>query len=145
MNQEHKQHVYIGFDFGMRNIGVAVGQTVTKNASPLPIVLANQGIPNWQEIKNLIDTWKPSALVVGKPVQMDDSDFEFITQKAREFAEELYKRFSIPVHFIDERLTTKAAREYVYDTFGYKALQKQPIDSFAAKIILESWMNQEKL
>jgi putative holliday junction resolvase len=141
MNIHQEQYIYLGFDFGLRRIGVAIGQTVTKTASPLPIILAKQGIPNWQEIKKLIDSWKPTALIVGMPLQMDNSEFELVTQKAREFAEELHKHFHLPVYVIDESLTTKAAREYIYDTFGYRALQTQPVDSFAAKIILESWMN----
>ena len=53
MNQEKEQYSYLGFDFGLRRIGVAVGQTVTNTASPLPIIAAKQGIPNWQIIKGL--------------------------------------------------------------------------------------------
>lgn len=135
-------YTYMGFDFGLRHIGVAVGQMVTKTASPLPIVMAKNGVPNWQEVKKIIDSWKPKALVVGTPLQMDDREFTIITKMAEDFAVELNRRFSIPVHVIDEKLTTKAAREYIYDNFGYKALQKQPIDSFAAKIILESWFQK---
>ena len=143
MTEEQKQQIYLGFDFGMRRIGVAIGQTVTNTASPLPLILANQGIPNWHEIEVIIKKWNPSALIVGVPLNMDTDEFEFVANMAREFAQSLQKRFNLPVHIIDERLTTKAAREFIYETFGYKALQTQPIDSFAAKFILESWMNQQ--
>lgn len=142
MNDAKIHYTYIGFDFGLKRIGVAVGQMVTKTASPLPILNAKNGIPNWQEIKKILDSWKPQALIIGIPLQMENRDASIIPDLAKKFADTLYVKFSIPVYMIDEKLTTKAAREYIYDNFGYKALQKQPIDSFAAKIILESWFNK---
>jgi len=133
-------HIYLGFDFGLKNIGVAVGQSVTQTATPLAIIHAQQGIPSWRQIDNLIKKWKPAALIVGIPFKMDDTECNVVTQKAQDFAATLEKYTKIKVHTVDERLTTKAAREFIYDNFGYKALQQEPIDSFAAKIILESWM-----
>ncbi len=72
---------------------------------------------------------------------MDGSE-QFITKFARRFAKQLSDRFHLPVHQVDERLTTKAAREKIYETGGYKALQKAAIDSVAAGLILESWMRE---
>jgi putative holliday junction resolvase len=139
-----KRKVYLGFDFGTYNIGVAVGQMVTATASPLPILRARNGVPRWQEVAKLLQHWRPQALVVGAPFKTDDAQFTEITQRAQEFAALLREKFKLPVYVVDERLTTKAAREFLFDNFGgYKALQASPIDSFAAKIILESWMHQQ--
>lgn len=142
INQQGR--IYLGFDFGTRNIGVAVGQSITQTATPLKIIHARDGVPQWQEIAAIIKKWRPDALIVGLPLKMDDSEWgETITKKAQLFAAALRIHFHpLPVHLVDERLTTKAAREFIYDNFGYKALQKEPIDSFAAKIILESWMHE---
>lgn len=138
--------VYLGFDFGTKNIGVAVGQMITKTASPLPIIPAKNGVPSWQKIKDLIDEWNPLALIVGVPIKEEDEDGAIITQKARAFAKTLQTRFGLPVYVIDERLTTKAAREFIYENLGgYRELKKAPVDSFAAKIILESWMHAEEI
>jgi putative holliday junction resolvase len=133
--------IYIAFDFGMRHIGVAVGQKITKTATPLPILIAKSGTPNWQEIAALIKQWQPAAFVVGVPVHLDGRQ-QAITQAAKHFIEELREHFQLPVYSAEERLTTKDARERIFESGGYKALQHEPIDSIAAKIILESWFNQ---
>lgn len=131
--------IYLAFDFGMRNIGVAVGQRITKTATALTILLAKNGVPNWQEISQLIKHWRPTALVVGVPLHMDGREQQ-ITAAAKNFIEELRKHFALPVYAAEERLTTKSAREQIFSSGGYKALQQEPIDSLAAKIILEGWL-----
>ncbi len=133
---------YLGFDFGTKRIGVAVGQALTKTASPLKNLSAQDGVPDWQLIQKLIEQWRPQALIVGIPLNMDGSE-QAITKRARRFANRLHERFKLPVHGIDERLTTVSARSELFDSGGYKALKKQEIDSFAAKLILESWLNLE--
>jgi len=132
---------FLGFDFGLKRIGVAVGQSVTITASPLSIIKAQNGIPDWEEIAKLIATWQPKALIVGVPVNPDGTNQE-ITERARCFARQLHKYYHLPVHEVDERLTTKTAREEIYKKGGYKALQKEAIDSIAAKLILEAWMHE---
>lgn len=134
--------VYLGFDFGMRHIGVAIGQTVTHTANPLKILYAKQGRPLWEEVSQLIKTWKPDAIIVGVPKTLEGEIFERITAAAEIFIHELEARYNIPVYAADERLTTKAARELIYEKGGYKALKKGPVDSMAAKLILEGWMNE---
>ncbi len=104
--------ILIGFDFGMKRIGVAIGQTVTKTARALDTIHAKAGEPNWQAITKLINKWLPDALVVGIPLNMDGTD-QPISHQARQFAHALRERFHLPVHEIDERLTTKDAREKV--------------------------------
>jgi len=135
-----KNLTFLGFDFGLKRIGIAVGQSVTMSATPLPIIKV-QNTSHWKTIAKLITTWKPCALIVGVPIDMEGSE-QLITKLARRFAKQLYDQFHLPVHQVDERLTTKAAREKIYEIGGYKALQKAAIDSVAAGLILESWMRE---
>jgi putative Holliday junction resolvase len=130
---------FISFDFGTKRIGVAVGQTVTMTATPIDSLQAQQGVPHWSQISLLIDRWRPCAFVVGIPFNMDGS-FSPITLCARSFAEKLRLQFSLPVYEIDERLTTVEARQTLFELGGYKALKRISVDSFAAKLILETWM-----
>jgi putative Holliday junction resolvase len=135
--------VYLGFDFGLKNIGVAVGQTLTKTATPLDILAAKNGEPNWDQVKKLIIKWEPGALIVGIPISMSGQELE-VTQAALEFADKLAVKYNLPVHQVDERLTTKAAREKVFEEQGYKGLQTEPIDSVAAELMVEAWMREQK-
>ncbi len=136
-----KSQTYLAFDFGLKRIGVAVGQEVTKTASPLTTLQAKNGKPNWDDVAALIAEWSPVALIVGIPRTMDDADMS-TTAPAKKFAAKLHTHFELPVHEVDERLTTKDAREDVYQQRGYKALQTAEIDSFAAALILETWLNE---
>jgi putative Holliday junction resolvase len=131
--------IVLGFDFGTKKIGVAVGQTVTKTANPLGLLRADQGVPRWESIQKLISEWQPVALVVGIPLKMDGSP-QRVTQQAQQFADALKQRFHLPVFGIDERLTTVEARDRVFQEQGYKGLQKTAMDAVAAKIILEAWL-----
>ncbi len=98
----------LAFDFGLRHIGTAVGQTITRSASPLKTLDARAGAPKWSQVRMLIDAWKPVRLLVGLPLNMDGSDGA-ICEHARGFALELERRFGIPVTMVDERLTTHEA------------------------------------
>lgn len=128
----------LGFDFGTKHIGVAVGQTVTRTANPLTALKADNGIPRWQDIDALIQEWAPQVLLVGIPLNMDGSE-QLLTHQARKFANRLADRYKLPVHHIDERLTTVEAKQQLFEQGGYRALTKSQIDSYAAKIIIESW------
>lgn len=136
-----KTGTFLGFDFGTKRIGVAVGQALTKTATPLSHLKARDGVPDWQLITKLIQEWHPVAFIVGIPINMDGTD-QPVTTLARAFAIELTDRFQLQVHQVDERLTTKAARSKLFEYGGYRALQKHDIDSIAAKIILESWLSE---
>lgn len=135
--------IVLGFDFGTKKIGVAVGQTVTKTANPVGLLRANQGVPRWESIEKLIAQWQPVALVVGIPLNMDGTP-QWTTDKARQFADQLKERFKLPVFGVDERLTTVEARDQVFQEHGYKGLQATAIDAVAAKIILEDWLRSHK-
>lgn len=129
----------IGFDFGTHNIGVAVGQTITGTASPLPALKAKDGQPDWNKVEKMIAEWQPKLLVVGLPLNMDGSE-QPLTDLARKFANRLHGRFGLPVELQDERLTTVAAKEELFARGGYRELSKDKIDSAAAQLILEDYL-----
>lgn len=134
--------ILLGFDFGMKRIGIAIGQTITKTARPLITLPAKEGIPNWDSVSALMIKWQPDAIVVGIPLNMDGS-LQKISANAQQFAEELEKRFKLPVYQVDERLTTKDARERIFAHGGYKALQDGQVDQVAAQLILQNWFTEK--
>jgi len=138
----HTPRILIGFDFGMKRIGVAIGQTITQTARPLDTILAKDGVPNWNAVTKLIKKWLPDALVVGIPLNMDGTD-QPISKQARLFADALRERFQLSVHEMDERLTTKDARERLFISGGYKALQDGQVDRVAAQLILQNWFTEK--
>lgn len=131
--------VVLGFDFGMKYIGTAVGQTLIQSATPLTTLSATDGVPDWQLIADLIQTWQPQQLLVGLPINMDGTS-QSITQAAKRFGEQLRKQFQLPVQYVDERLTSVEARARLYEAGGYRALSKSTVDSVAAQLIVETWM-----
>lgn len=95
----------LGFDFGLKYIGVAVGQSITQTASPLETLLAKDGIPNWEDIQILITRWQPTELIVGVPLNMDGST-QRMTHCAKRFIHRLQDYYKLPVHEVDERLSS---------------------------------------
>lgn len=134
--------VVLGFDFGLKRIGVAVGQTITKTANPLTILKANHGVPEWRLIKELIREWAVDALLVGFPLNMDGTE-QKITTLARHFGSELEKQFKLPVYFVDERLTTIAAKDEMHARIK-GAARFEAADSVSAKLIVESWLTRNE-
>jgi putative Holliday junction resolvase len=132
----------LAFDYGLKNIGVAYGQSLTGQGKELNSLNAKDGIPNWDHIANLLKEWKPQTLVVGLPLNMDDSESE-LCLRARKFGRRLKGRFMLDVEFMDERLSTFAAKQEARER-GHKGNYKHdPIDSIAARLILESWLSQK--
>ncbi|WP_458734706.1 Holliday junction resolvase RuvX [Zobellella taiwanensis] len=129
----------LGFDFGLKSIGVAVGQELTATARPLTALKANDGVPDWGRIETLLKEWQPALLVVGLPLNMDGTEQD-ISRRARKFANRLHGRFGLAVELQDERLTTTDARARLFEAGGYKALGKDAVDAVSAQLILESWM-----
>lgn len=133
--------ILMGFDFGLKRIGVAIGQTVTQTARPLDTLHAKDGQPNWDMLGKLIKKWRPDALIIGIPLNMDGTD-QPIGIRARQFARTLQERFQLPVYEMDERLTTKDAKERLFKEGGYKALQDGQVDRVAAQLILQNWFEE---
>lgn len=136
-----KQGYCLGFDFGLKKIGYAVGQFVTRTAQPMGCIFAKEGIPNWQNLSSLIKEWQPKCLVVGLPLTVDGKDLS-VTPKVLNFAKSL-EQFNLPVYLTDERMTSKEARSHLFDSGGYRALAYGKVDSIAAALLLEQWMNQK--
>ena len=134
--------VFLGFDFGMKRIGVAVGQRLTSCATPLQTLHAMQGVPDWSRVAALIKQWKPQALVVGLPTCLDGTEL-YVTEPSREFARVLGERFDRSVHLVDERLTTVDVRSVVFAAGGYRKLKGANVDSLAACVILEQWLRTD--
>ena len=130
--------VLLGFDYGTHKIGVAVGQALTRTATPLETLGMVNEKPDWQRIARLLDEWRPQAAVVGHPFEMTDREADNAAG-AKRFARQLQGRFHLPVHLADERLTSREA----WAQLGEKA-GKDPtrVDSYAAKLILETWLNE---
>lgn len=131
----------LGFDFGERRIGVATGQTITLSASPLTTLNAIDNHPDWISIETIIKEWNPSALVVGIPSYLDGSASD-MTRKAERFCRQLEGRFQLPVHRINESLTSFEAEQHLREKKKSTQHNKQEIDRMAAAIILQSWLDQ---
>ncbi|HEX5339481.1 MAG TPA: Holliday junction resolvase RuvX [Gammaproteobacteria bacterium] len=132
----------LGFDFGLRRIGVAVGQSLTGSASPVGVIPARDGEPDWVLLKRYLHEWAPDQLVVGLPLTMDGNEQD-ITRRARKFAAALGEHFTGPVHSIDERLSSREAEAQLkaLRQAGRRRIAREDIDCAAACIILESWLN----
>ena len=131
----------LGFDFGLKKIGVAAGQSITQTASPVEIVRVENGELPEAHLQKLLQTWRPNALIVGIPLNMDDST-SFISDSAEAFAKLLEARSHLPVHRVDERLTTRHAKyelQEIADRLGKKNKAKR-VDAFAACLIVETWL-----
>lgn len=137
-----KSRTILGFDYGMKNIGIAVGQEITATANPLTVIKARDGIPNWDEVKKLLDEWQPDLLVVGLPLNMDGSEQE-MTAAAKRFGNRLNGRFNIPVEWVDERLSTFEALDQMGIRSKMDARQRSEVDRISAQLILQSWLNQQ--
>ena len=124
--------IVMSFDFGMKRIGVAVGQKVTQTASSLGVVQAFDGIPKWDYLDKIVLDWQPERFIVGLPINMDGSNSE-MSKKAQKFSRRISSRYNIRSEMFDERLTSFEAREHDGKTH---------IDAIAAKIILESWLRE---
>ncbi|MEC8925056.1 MAG: Holliday junction resolvase RuvX [Pseudomonadota bacterium] len=129
----------VGFDFGTKSIGVAVGQSITGTASILKALKAQDGIPNWGAVEQLLKEWQPERVVVGLPLNMDGTE-QPLTQRAKKFGNRIHGRFNVPVVFQDERLTSTAAREALFERDGYRGLEKGKVDSAAALLIVEDYL-----
>jgi len=137
------QRTILGFDFGTKRIGIAIGQEVTATANPLTTITAVKHKPDWEAISKIIKEWQPDLFVVGLPVHMDGSE-QPMTQAARRFSNQLNGRYQIPVALMDERLSSDEAESILKEQSGFT--DKAQIDMMSAQLILQSWMslNEDK-
>ncbi len=129
--------IVIAFDFGLRRIGVAVGNGITGTASALAPLGARDGNPDWEAIRRLIKEWGPEQLLVGLPLNMDGTPSE-MSSRAERFARRLEGRFGLRCALMDERLSSFEARGLIAD-----AQANASTDSVAACLVLESWLGRK--
>lgn len=138
----------IGFDYGYKRIGIAVGQTLTGTAQPLTTLQVKNQQPDWPAIDALITVWQPTALVMGLPPQHANGSVNAVATAACYFGEQLQQRYQRPVHLIDETLSSVFAAERITkkppkNKHSQAAIQrKMQIDALAAQIILETWFTE---
>ena len=132
----------LGFDFGTKRIGIAIGQEVTQTANPLVTIEAVKHKPNWDKISKIIQEWQPDLLVIGLPLHMDGTE-QPMTQAARRFSNQLNGRYQIPTALMDERLSSNEAESIIKEQSDSPARfqDKAQIDMISAQLILQSWMS----
>ena len=129
----------LAFDFGLRQIGVAVGNLALGTTQPLTVLRAREGQPDWDSVEKLLEEWQPARLIVGDPLNMDGSTSE-LTQRARRFARRLEGRFGLPVELVDERLSSFEVKQQQRAAGHDGDYRKRPVDSLAAELILQDWL-----
>jgi len=132
----------MGFDYGARRIGIAVGNAISNSARALDVLLNGERGPDWQRLDALLHEWKPDALLVGLPLMLDDSE-QRNSRAARAFADELEQRYRLPVQLVDERHSSQeATRRFAARRASGAARRKHAaaLDAVAAEIIVERWL-----
>ena len=130
----------IGFDFGSRRIGVAVGETSTRIASPLGAIEGEANEARFDAIGRIVDEWHPAGFVVGLPRHADGSEHA-VAKLAEKFARRLQARYGVPVAFVDETLTSADAEASLKRT-RTRAGRKSDVDALAATLILQSFLDE---
>lgn len=129
----------MAFDYGLRQIGAAVGNCLTATTQALQVLRAQDGAPDWDALRALVQEWQPDLLLVGDPLNMDDSQGE-MSARARRFARRLEGRLGLPVEMVDERLSSFEAKQLARGEGHRGDYRRQPVDSIAAELILRSWL-----
>jgi putative Holliday junction resolvase len=136
----------LAFDFGMRRIGVAAGDTLTRTAGPRPAAAMSAAGPDWPAIEREVRSMQPQLFVVGAPYNADGSPGALATA-ASGFATELERRFGLPVKRVDERFSSLQANERLKAQRASgerrRRIRREDIDSAAAAVILERWLAGE--
>jgi len=133
----------IGFDFGLKRIGLATGQTITGTSSPLATLQAVNHKPDWESIESQIRQWRPDALVLGIPYLPDGGEGD-ITRAARNFGKKLEQRFNLPVYTIDESFSSIEAEQQLKQDTKIAKHNKHEVDKIAAAIIVQRWLNSQQ-
>ena len=132
----------MGFDYGTKQIGVAVGQVITQQARALCVLRAQNGVPDWDQIQALVTEWQPDAFVVGLPLNMDGT-LSSMCERAEKFARRLHGRYNLPTYTHDERLTTFEAKGERLRQGQQGGYRNNPVDALAAALLLEGWLEAQ--
>ncbi|HEX8980541.1 MAG TPA: Holliday junction resolvase RuvX [Parasulfuritortus sp.] len=130
----------LAFDFGLKRIGVAVGDLEVRLAHPLETIAEEANDPRFARIGQLIAEWRPVRLVVGLPMSLDGEEHE-LSKRCRRFANQLHGRFDLPVQLVDERLTSAEAETRLRDMGRAVRGNKAAVDSLAAQEILQDYFS----
>ena len=130
----------IAIDFGLRNLGIAVGNTVSNTARPLTVMRARDGKPDWEALTSLLAEWKPDRVLVGHPLNMDGTESE-MGLRAKKFSRQVEGRLNITVTMVDERLSSREAKALAREAGHPGDFSDEPVDDQAAAIILTTWLN----
>jgi putative holliday junction resolvase len=146
MPESSRPKIVLAFDFGLRRIGVACGDTMSRNASALKTVPAGPTGPRWEFIDSMMRDWQPDMAVVGLPYNVDDSDSD-MTGAARSFAAELTRRYKLEVVMVDERYSSLEAEARLQTAresgLRRRRVAKSDVDAAAACVILERWFTEK--
>ena len=130
----------IAIDFGLRNLGIAVGNTVSNTARPLTVMRARDGKPDWEALTSLLAEWQPDRVLVGHPLNMDGTESE-MGLRAKKFSRQVEGRLNITVTMVDERLSSREAKALAREAGHPGDFSNEPVDDQAAAIILTTWLN----
>ena len=128
----------MAFDFGTQKTGMAVGSSLITSANPLPLFPMKDGIPNWDNLLKIVKQHQPTLFLVGLPLNMDDSESE-LSARARKFARRLRHQTNIETLMVDERLTTREARDELDHYQAQGRGKNLSADGLAAALFIESW------
>ncbi len=131
----------LAFDFGLKRIGVAVGEWETRTAHPLETIAEEANERRFARVAGLLAEWRPAELVVGLPLSLDGEEHE-LTRRCRRFAHQLHGRHGLPVRLVDERLTSAEAESRLGEAGVHGARRKQALDRVAAQRILQDYFEQ---
>lgn len=131
----------LAFDYGLRQIGVAVGNALLGTTQPLAVLRARDGQPDWDEIGALCREWQPDLILVGDPLNMDGSVSD-MAERARRFARRIEGRFHIPTAMVDERLSSFEVKQAQREAGHHGDYRSKPVDSLAAELILGDWLGR---
>lgn len=128
----------MAFDFGTQKMGVAVGQSTIESSNPLALFPMKDGIPVWENLLKIVNQWQPDLFLVGLPLNMDDSESD-LSRRARKFARRLKHQTNIETVMVDERLTTREARDDLEHYQSQGRGKNLAADSLAAALFIDSW------
>ena len=133
--------VIMAFDFGLKHIGIAIGQEITRTASTFYSINATEGHPDWTELDKIITEWKPNLFVVGDPFNMDGTRSK-IQDLSDNFSSALNKRYDINIEKTDERLSSREAKERL-ENLQIGTRDSSNKHSISAQVILEDWFRSK--
>tara|TARA_B100000482_G_C12483673_1_gene249786 strand:+ start:225 stop:650 length:426 start_codon:yes stop_codon:yes gene_type:complete len=133
--------VVMAFDFGLKHIGIAIGQEITRTASTFYSINATEGHPDWTELDKIITEWKPNLFVVGDPFNMDGTRSK-IQDLTDNFSSALNKRYDINIEKTDERLSSREAKERL-ENLQIGTRDSSNKHSISAQVILEDWFRSK--